>query len=104
MAVSVPSLEQRRLALESANRVRVFRAGLKREVRDGGDLAGLLLEPPQELLSMQVLELLVCVPHVGRVKGLELLRVAGCSPVKRVGGLSVRQRGLLVGALRERGL
>lgn len=91
------SLQQRREALARANRVRAYRARLKVEMKRGErSLRPLLLSPPAELVSMRVFDLLVAVPKVGRVKAGRVLRQAGVSPSRTVGGLSARQRSELL--------
>lgn len=97
------SLQQRREALESANRVRKYRAGLKREVAAGRRSAVDVLVQPEELvLTMKVVELLLAVPKIGRVKAHAMLRRLQVSPSKTVGGLSSRQREALVAELGRR--
>lgn len=97
------SREQRMEALKSANRVRVYRAGLKREVAAGRRSAVDVLARPEELVeTMKVVELLLAVPKVGRVKAHSMLRRHQVSPSKTVGGLSSRQRAALVAELGRR--
>jgi hypothetical protein len=94
-------LQQRRDALERANVVRTERARLKREMKAGRVLvADLLADPPEFIETMKVWDLLVAVPKLGRVKVNAMLRKEAVSPAKTVGGLSVRQRALLVERLR----
>lgn len=87
------SLQQRRDALARANEVRTFRAAMKKDLKGRQQsLLPLLEEPPAELASMKVLDLLIAAPKVGRVKATKVLRSAQVSPSKTVGGLSERQR------------
>lgn len=102
-AVTAPprSITQRRDALKRANHVRTSRAVLKRDLKAGRrQVVPLLLDPPEWLLTMKVAELLLAVPKVGRVKVGRAMHMAGCSPSKSVGGLSDRQRRMLVSLLR----
>lgn len=97
------SLEQRMTALERANEVRSYRAELKRKVKAGkAAVPAVLDEPPAEVETMKVFDLLVAAPKVGRVKANKLLRQVAVSPSKTVGGLSARQRGELLAALGTR--
>lgn len=103
--VEVPerTLRQRMEALENANRVRSFRAQLKRDVKARRKSVGLLLlDPPERILSMKVFDLLLSAPKVGRVKVNKLLVQQRISPSKTVGGLTARQRHELVVALSRR--
>lgn len=94
------SLAQRLDALDRANRVRTFRAELKREVKAGTVSAvPALAEPPAQLATMKVIDLLLAVPKVGRVKAGRWLTRCRVAPSKTVGGLSERQRGELLGML-----
>lgn len=92
---------QRLAALESANRVRSTRARFKLDVKRGAvSAADALLDPPDWLESAKVLELLLAVPKVGRVKATRVLNLARVSPSKSVGGLTARQRAELLALLR----
>lgn len=87
------SLEQRRDALRRANRIRTFRAMKKREIkRRQADGRLVLLDPPPEMATMKVYELLVTLPKVGRVKANRALTSCRISPSKTLGGLTARQR------------
>lgn len=91
------SLAQRRAALDRANEVRVFRAKLKKDMTARRVSArDVLLEPPEFVGTMKVLDLLLAVPKVGRVKAGRVLRAAGVSPSRSVAGLSERQRSELL--------
>lgn len=103
MLVETPdrSLEQRLTALAEANRIRMWRAELKRDMKAGrADVAGLLAAPPAELGTMKVYDLLRAMPKVGVVKTRKVLRRLAIAPSKTVGGLSPRQRQELLGYLR----
>lgn len=100
MTVTAPerSLQQRRDALQKGNRIRTRRAELKGELKRGErKLEDLVADPPAELESMKVLDLLLAAPKIGHVKANALLRAAVVSPSKNVGGLSTRQRAELHG-------
>lgn len=87
------SLEQRQEALRRANRIRTTRARLKQAIKEGHvPVAPLLADPPEDLSTMRVYELLLAVPKLGEVKAGAMLARARVSPSKTLGGLSERQR------------
>jgi hypothetical protein len=98
------SLRQRKDALERANYIRSWRAELKHDLHEGGVAPGivadLIASPRPEIESMKVFALLMALPKVGRVKAQKMLQRYHISPSKTVGGLSDRQRQILVTALR----
>lgn len=92
--------EQRMDALRHANEVRTARAGLKRALQAGEiTAADVLADPPALALSMRVFDLLIAQRWVGPARARAVLKVCQISPVKTVGGLSARQRGVLAEAL-----
>jgi hypothetical protein len=94
------SLAQRMDALQEANRVRTYRAGLKDELKAGEkQLVDMLLDPPAEVETMKVFDLMLAAPKIGRVKANKVLQRARVSPSKTIGGLSPRQRAQLVAVL-----
>lgn len=104
MATEAPprSLTQRLDALDEANRIRSYRAKLKRDVKAGRtQVEELLLNPPEDLLTMKVFELLMCTPKRGRVKVNKIMTVCRLSPSKTVGGMSERQRNEIVDRMRQ---
>lgn len=87
------SLQQRMDALANANEIRTFRRQLKMDLKFKRQSATeLLLEPPGQIETMKVFDLLMAVPKYGRVKVNKMLLQARISPSKTVGGLSQRQR------------
>ena len=91
------SLDQRREALLRANAVRVERARLKRELKEGSVSAlEVLMDPPSYLLTAKVFDVLLALPKFGRVKATRCLNQVRISQSKTVGGLSERQRAELV--------
>jgi hypothetical protein len=87
------SLDQRKRALKQANEVRSRRAALKVELKAGRvKIQELLLNPPSYLLTAKVIDMLLAVPKVGRVKANKVLKHCRVSPSKTFGGLSERQR------------
>lgn len=85
------SLEQRRRALVEANRIRSARAVAKVELKHGRRRLADVLEDP-DMATAKIVDLLVAVPKVGRVKAHRWLTRARISPSRTVGGLTVRQR------------
>lgn len=97
------SLDQRMEALKRANDVRVRRAQLKKDLKDGEvAIESILLDPPDWVLTAKVFDMLLAVPKFGRVKAARLLNQCRISQSKTVGGLSERQRGELVSLLNGR--
>ena len=91
------SLTQRMDALKRANEIRTRRAQLKRDLRRARiQIHGLLLDPPEYVLTAKVFDLLLAVPKYGRVKVNRILTQCRISPSKTIGGLSERQRNELV--------
>jgi hypothetical protein len=91
------SLDQRMEALKRANDIRVRRAKLKKDLKDGRiQIEAILLHPPDYVSTAMVFDLLMAVPKFGRVKAARLLNQCRISQSKTVGGLSERQRAELV--------
>ncbi|MFN0154210.1 MAG: integration host factor, actinobacterial type [Gaiella sp.] len=91
------SLDQRMEALRRANDIRVRRAQLKKDLKDGMlSIDDVLLDPPDFVLTAKVFDMLMAVPKFGRVKAARLLNQCRISQSKTVGGLSERQRAELV--------
>jgi hypothetical protein len=87
-------------ALARANQVRLARAAMKRDISAGRrDVIEVILESPWEADSMSLSELLCSQRRWGRARSRKLLASAALSEGKRVGTLTERQRGILVGAL-----
>ena len=92
------SLDQRMDALKRANDVRVKRAQLKKDLKDGKvKIETILTRPPAYVETAKVVDILMAVPKFGRVKAGRFLNVCKISPSKTVGGLSERQRTELIG-------
>lgn len=102
MDIPSRSLYQRMEALQNANEIRTYRANLKRELKTGrANVVDLLENPPEKIETMKIMDLLLSVPKMGRVKNDKLLRSCRISPSKTVGGLSDRQRSEIVLLLRR---
>ena len=92
------SLDQRMEALKRANDIRVRRAQLKKDLKDGKvQIEAVLTDPPEWVSTAKVFDMLMAVPKFGRVKAARLLNQCRISQSKTVGGLSERQRAELIG-------
>jgi hypothetical protein len=97
------SLDQRMAALRRANEVRTARAAIKRDLKTGRrDVRVLIAEPPPELATCKIAELIIAAPKFGKSKTDRLLRQVKVSPSRTIGGLSDRQRDDLVIRLTRR--
>ena len=97
------SLDQRMDALKRANDVRVRRAKLKKDLKEGKvRIEQILGNPPEYVSTAKVIDILMAVPKFGRVKATRFLNTCKISPSKTVGGLSDRQRGELIGLFNSR--
>jgi hypothetical protein len=91
------SLDQRMDALRRANDVRVRRAQLKKDLKDGKvRIQTILGDPPEYVETAKVIDILMAVPKFGRVKAARFLNACRISQSKTVGGLSDRQRAELI--------
>lgn len=94
------SRDQKMDALALANEIRGKRASLKRDLKSGRvKIHTQIASPPDWLMTAKVMDLLLAVPKIGRVKANKALVQCRISPSKTVGGLSDRQRRELVDLL-----
>ena len=99
----VRSLDQRMEALKRANDIRVKRAQLKKDLKSGAiSIEQILSEPPEFVSTAKVFDMLMAVPKFGRVKAARLLNQCRISQSKTVGGLSDRQRHVLIALFNHR--
>ena len=92
------SLDQRMEALKRANDIRVKRAQLKKDLKDGRvRIEDILGDPPEYVSTAKVFDMLMAVPKFGRVKAARFLNQCRISQSKTGGGLSDRQRAELIG-------
>ncbi|MGE4428683.1 MAG: hypothetical protein AB7G37_19690 [Solirubrobacteraceae bacterium] len=99
-AVLSRTAAQRQSALRRANRVRLARAALKREVQDGSRCAAdVVATCPPEVVSMAVGELLVAQHRWGEARALRTLRRVPVPETKPIGRMTPRQRTALVDLL-----
>ena len=101
------AVEQRTAALESANRIRLGRAALRREIRDGELLVVDALDDPRSQ-SMSTFDLLQCQRGWGSngrsaanegKRSMRLLESLEISPYRKVGELTLRQKALIMDVL-----
>src|SRR5260221_6091010 len=85
------SLDQRMDALKRANDVRVKRAQLKKDLKDGKtEIQTILGNPPEFVETAKVIDILMAEPKFGRVKACRFLNTCKIRPSNTVGGLSQR--------------
>jgi len=88
-------------ALAQANRVRLARAELKRQVAEGETTVGeIVLECPWEAESMAIADLLLSQHRWGRTRCRRFLASIPMSETKTVGSMTDRQRRALAARLR----
>jgi hypothetical protein len=96
--------QQHLRALEHANRVRLARAELKREIAAGETtVADVVLTSPWQVHSMSISDLLMSQKRWGRARCRRLLLSIGVPENKQVGTLTVRQRLALAAMLEAKG-
>ncbi len=88
-------------ALAQANKVRLARAELKRQVADGElSVADVVLDCPWESESMTIADLLMSQHRWGRTRCRRFLMQVPMNETKTVGSMTDRQRRALAGRLR----
>lgn len=98
------SMPQHLAALETANRVRLARAALKRSVAAGEvKAADVLRDAPWEVETMTVGELLRSQRRWGRARCRKFVVSLSLSENRTIGRLTMRQRALLGAALECKG-
>ena len=87
-------------ALAQANRVRLARAELKRQVADGElTVSDVVLNCPWEAESMAISDLLMSQHRWGRTRCRRFLSSIPMSETKTIGSMTVRQRNALAAML-----
>jgi hypothetical protein len=95
--------QQHLRALEHANRVRLARAEMKRDIGSGAlSVVEVVLTCPWQAHSMSVSDLLMSQKRWGRARCRRLLTSIGVPENKPVGTLTERQRGALADVLRAK--
>lgn len=93
MEPATPIAPQHMRALEQANRVRLARAELKRQISDGeARVADVVRDCPWEAESMAVAELLTSQHRWGRQRCRRFLAAIPLSETKQIGTMTERQR------------
>src|SRR5919107_212114 len=96
--------QQHLRALARANRVRLARAELKRQIAaEEISASQVILDCPWEAASMSISDLLMCQRRWGRARCRRLLVSLGVPENKQIGTLTQRQRGALAAMLSARG-
>jgi hypothetical protein len=99
-ATATAPAAQHMRALAQANRVRLARAELKRQVADGeASVADVVLSCPWEAESMTISDLLMSQHRWGRTRCRRFLASIPMSETKTVGSMTERQRNALAGML-----
>ena len=94
--------EQRLAALGRANKVRVERGMLKRDLAAGRvAIEQVVAQPPSCAAHAKVYDLVRAVPGIGPVRSRRLLVRCQIPHAKTLAGLSDRQRGVLIVSLRD---
>jgi hypothetical protein len=96
--------QQHLRALARANRVRLARAELKRQIAaEEISASQVILDCPWEAASMSISDLLMCQRRWGRARCRRLLVSLGVPENKQIGTLTQRQRGALAAVLGANG-
>ena len=99
---TAPAAPQHMRALAQANRVRLARAELKRQVAEGdATVADIVLQCPWEAERMAIADLLVSQHRWGRERCRRFLQPMKMSETKTIGSMTQRQREELVQRLSE---
>ena len=99
-ATATAPAAQHMRALAQANRVRLARAGLKKQVAEGeASVAEVVLECPWEAESMTISDLLMSQHRWGRTRCRRFLAGIPMSETKTIGTMTERQRRELAGLL-----
>lgn len=92
---------QRMEALHKANVIRMDRSQLKKDLKAGRvPILDLLLEPPERLASMKIIDLLLAAPKHGRVRANQVLRKCQIATSRELGELSAWERADIVSKMR----
>lgn len=93
-------MEQHLVALDYANKIRLGRAQVKRELKAGQvGIKTLILDPPDSIKSATVYEIMTSMNRWGRYRANKVLAVAGVSEYTTMGSLTDRQRFSLIAEL-----
>ena len=74
--------------MQRANEIRSARAKLKQDLASGKlDLAGIVADPPEWVMSARVRDLWLALPRIGPVKAGRILAQCGIAHSKTLGGV-----------------
>ena len=100
MDATATAAPQHMRALEQANRVRLARAELKRQIADGGrTVADVVADCPWEAESMTIADLLMSQHRWGRTRCRRFLASVPMTETKTIGSMTDRQRATLTARL-----
>ena len=100
MDATATAAPQHMRALTQANRVRLARAELKRQVADGQrDVADVVMDCPWEAESMTIADLLMSQHRWGRTRCRRFLAAVPMNETKTIGSMTDRQRRTLAARL-----
>ncbi len=102
MVAPLRTPEQRASALEAALVSRRFRAALRRDLKAGDQDPIAIVSSTDHTLgyaNIRVRWFLESLPGVGPIRAQDLMESLGIAPTRRLGGLNIRQRALLVAAI-----
>jgi hypothetical protein len=100
MDATATAAPQHMRALQQANRVRLARAELKRQVQEGDrTVADVVLECPWEADSMSIADLLMSQHRWGRTRCRRFLASIPMTETKTIGSMTDRQRSTLAAKL-----
>ena len=101
MDATATAAPQHMRALSQANRVRLARAELKRQIAEGSrTVADVVLDCPWEAASMSIADLLMSQHRWGRTRCRRFLMQLPMNETKTIGSMTDRQRRCLAGRLR----
>lgn len=90
-------MEQHMAALEQANKIRLGKAQIKRNLRDGiVTIPELVSESPHELNNIPLYEVLTAMTHWGRHRVMRVFDKLDCSEGIKFGALTERQKKILI--------
>lgn len=93
-------LDQHLVALDYANKIRIGRAKIKRELKAGQvGIRALILDPPDSIKSATVYEIITSMNRWGQYRARKILAVAGVTEYTTMGSLTDRQRFSLIAEL-----
>ncbi len=100
MARNNQPLSQRNDALVIANRIRLNRAQVKRDLKTGKvSIVNLLEDPPESIYTMPVWELIKAIPYVGVSRISRMTKSCTVSQRRTIGNLTDREHAELLETL-----